>query len=50
MAHRIGAFALADGSADAAMLAELEPDLHTVHVTSGDGTGGVVLIEPYLLR
>ncbi len=42
-----GAFPLAGGSADAVMLAELEPGAYTALVTNADGTGGVLLTEVY---
>ena len=35
--------------ARAALLATLQPGAYTVHATSGDGSGGVVLIEAYSL-
>jgi len=44
-----GAFQLEAGSRDAALLATLQPGAYTVHATSGDGSGGVVLIEAYSL-
>lgn len=45
-----GAFALDDGSADAALPLELEPGGYTVHVSGADGGTGVALVEIYLLE
>lgn len=42
-----GAFPLAEGSNDAAMLESLDPGIYTVHVTSMDDTSGVALVEIY---
>ena len=42
-----GAFPLDVGSNDAAMSLYLPPGVYTVHVTSGDGTAGNVLLEIY---
>ncbi len=42
-----GAFALAEGSADSALLVTLEPGGYTVHVSSADNTPGIVLVEIY---
>lgn len=42
-----GAFALAAGSRDAALLRALEPGSYTVQVSSADGTAGIGLIEIY---
>jgi uncharacterized delta-60 repeat protein len=44
---RLGAFSLAQGSADCAVLTVLDPGSYTVKVTSGDGTSGSVLLEAY---
>lgn len=46
-AGEVGAFPLADGSADAALLLPLGGGGYTVQVTSADGTPGVALIEVY---
>ncbi|HVU32860.1 MAG TPA: immunoglobulin domain-containing protein [Opitutaceae bacterium] len=46
--NRLGAFPLEPGSADAAVVAKLDPGSYTVQVTSGDSTpSGVVLVEAY---
>lgn len=42
-----GAFALAAGSADAAMFRRLAPGIYTVHVSSVDGSPGIALVELY---
>lgn len=44
---RSGAFALAEGSADSALLVTLDPGGYTVHVSSADGTSGIALVELY---
>lgn len=41
------AFPLKEGSADAAMIAELREGVYTVHLFSGSGTGGLGLVELY---
>jgi hypothetical protein len=46
-AARLGGFALPNGSADAAMLARLDPGVYTAHVTSTAGATGVALLEVY---
>lgn len=50
-ARSVGAFALPNGSADAAVLITLDPTLnpgpYTAQVTSADGTGGIALLEIY---
>jgi hypothetical protein len=47
-ARDTGAFALANGSKDAAMILTLAPGAYTAQVSSADGTGtGVALIEVY---
>lgn len=43
----VGAFALARGSGDCALLATLEPGAYTAPVTSIDGGAGVALVEVY---
>ena len=44
---QVGAFRLEDDSADAVILATLSPGSYTMHVTSADGSTGVVLVEVY---
>jgi uncharacterized delta-60 repeat protein len=44
---QVGAFSLAAGSADSALVATLQPGSYTVHVFDPTGTGGVVLAEVY---
>ncbi|MDA7640940.1 hypothetical protein N8787_04805, partial [Opitutaceae bacterium] len=46
-ASDVGAFTLADGSADASILADFEPGIYTVHVVSKDGSFGEALLEVY---
>ena len=46
-AERLGAFPLASGSADAALVANLQPGVYTAHVTSAAGGAGIVLLEIY---
>ena len=48
-ALEVGTFALASGSADAAILVNLAPGLYTAQVTSLDGTAGTGLVEIYEL-
>ncbi len=48
-AGRSGAFALTPGSRDAATVVRVGPGAMTIHVTSADGGGGVVLIELYVV-
>mgnify|MGYP005867591635 CR=1 FL=1 len=48
-ARVVGAFALQPESADAAILAELGPGSYTLHVSSGNETEGVALVEVYEL-
>ncbi len=43
----VGAFDLVDGSADAAILADFNPGIYTVHVVSKDGSLGEALLEVY---
>jgi hypothetical protein len=45
----VGAFGLADGSADAALVATLPPGNYTVQVAGEKSAGGVVLVEIYEL-
>ncbi len=47
MDTQVGAFALASGSADAALLVTLQPGQYSVEVTSAGGSSGVVLLEVY---
>lgn len=44
---QVGAFPFAPGSADAAMLATLDPGNYTIEVTGVDGAAGVALVEAY---
>lgn len=46
-ARAVNAFAFAEGSADAALLTELEPGAYSVVVTGADGGSGVALVEVY---
>lgn len=48
-AARAGAFPLVAGSADAAVVGELNATVHTLHVADGAGVGGVALAEVYAL-
>lgn len=43
----VGAFDLVDGSTDAAILADFNPGIYTIHVVSKDGSLGEALIEVY---
>jgi len=43
----VGAFPLAVGSADAALVISLTPGSWTAQVTSGDGTAGIAMVEVY---
>ena len=45
----VGAFALPDGSNDAALVATLPPGNYTVQVAGEKASGGVVLVEIYEL-
>lgn len=45
--ERVNAFAFAEGSADAALIVELESGAYTIAVESVDGASGVALIEVY---
>jgi hypothetical protein len=42
-----GAFPLAAGSADSAILTTLSPGAYTLHVSSANGATGVALVEVY---
>jgi len=46
---RVGAFALPDGSKDAALLVQVEPGAYTVTATGADGSHGAALLEVYLV-
>ncbi|ACB77262.1 matrixin family metalloprotease [Opitutus terrae] len=46
-AQRLGAFALPDGSTDAALLVTLEPGVYSAHVDSQGGAAGITLVEVY---
>ncbi len=46
-ASATGAFPLADGSGDSALLVTLEPGIYSVHATGVSGATGVALIEVY---
>jgi hypothetical protein len=46
-ARQVGAFALAAGSADAAMLITLAPGAYTAQVTGQGGATGIALVEAY---
>jgi hypothetical protein len=43
----VGAFALPNGSLDAALLVELDPGPYTAHITSDNPSSGVALVEVY---
>ena len=46
-AKSVSAFAFAEGSADAAMVVQLDPGAYTLLVTGADGGTGVALVEVY---
>ncbi|HRE80182.1 MAG TPA: PQQ-dependent sugar dehydrogenase [Opitutaceae bacterium] len=46
-AQRVGAFSLASGSADSALLVTLNPGSYTAHAEPASGSPGVALIEVY---
>lgn len=46
---KVGAFALPDGSKDAALLVQLMPGAYSMTVTGADGGTGVALLEVYLV-
>jgi hypothetical protein len=46
-ATRVGAFALAEGSRDSAILVSLSPGPYTVQVSGANNTSGVALVEVY---
>jgi hypothetical protein len=47
VAQQVGAFPLASGSLDAALLVTLPPGGYTAVLSSGDGGGGIALVEVY---
>ncbi len=49
VAAQVGAFAFANGSADAALLLSLPPGNYTAQITGAGGTSGVALVEVYEL-
>jgi endo-1,4-beta-xylanase len=49
MAAAVGAFPLAPGSTDCAVVATLAPGAYTAPITSSDGATGVALVEAYEL-
>jgi hypothetical protein len=48
-ATRVGAFALAAGSKDAAVLTQLDPGAYTVQVSDASGASGISLVEVFEL-
>lgn len=46
----VGAFSLADGTADAAMLITVDPGVYTASVEGVDGATGATLVEVYEIR
>jgi hypothetical protein len=48
-AAKVGAFAFAPGSKDAALLVTLKPGQYTVHLTGKAGMTGTALVEVYLV-
>jgi hypothetical protein len=46
-AHAVGAFPLAEGSRDSAMLVTLPPGAYTIQVSGASATSGVALVEVY---
>ncbi len=48
-ASQVGAFALANGSKDAAIILNLAPGYYTAQVLSADGSAGIALVEIYEL-
>ena len=47
IATAVGAFPLAAGSADAALLIDLAPGAYTIHAAGVDGATGVAVVEVY---
>jgi hypothetical protein len=50
LSQQVGAFALASGSSDSAIVATLPPGAYTAQVAGTDGSTGVALVEIYELR
>jgi hypothetical protein len=46
----VGAFSLATGSADSAMVLTLPPGAYTAEVSGADGGTGIALVEIYEMR
>jgi hypothetical protein len=46
-ARNVGAFALAEGSRDSALLVALPPGAYTLQVSGANNTNGVALVEVY---
>jgi len=46
-AMRVGAFALAEGGPDSAILVSLSPGPYTIHVSGANNTNGIALVEVY---
>ena len=49
-AARVGAFALGDGSNDAALMLSLAPGAYTAQVSAATGNAGSTLLEIYEVR
>ena len=47
---RVGSFALAEGSADSALLVSLSPGAYTLQISGANNTAGVALVEVYGIR
>jgi glucose/arabinose dehydrogenase/mono/diheme cytochrome c family protein len=47
---RVGSFALAEGSADSALLVSLSPGAYTLQISGANNTAGVALVEVYEIR
>ena len=45
--QRVGAFPLADGSRDSALLVTLMPGAYTIQVAGANGATGIALVEVY---
>jgi len=50
LAAKVGAFALAEGSSDSAIVATLPPGTYTAQVAGANGSTGIALVEVYELR
>ena len=50
LSARVGAFALAAGSGDSAIVATLPPGTYTAQVAGANGSTGIALVEVYELR